>query len=111
MNSPPEQNLSEGGEHARSRPISEWADVFSSAACVVTLVDRLIHHSEIVQLDGESYHSSVCEQLGGIAAKVTQRLEELANRAHMLAAFLPSVGLGGQIPQLALDIAPWTRPP
>ena len=26
-----------------------------SAACVVTLVDRLIHRSEIVQLDGESY--------------------------------------------------------
>ena len=25
------------------------------AACVVTLVDRLIHRSEIVQLDGESY--------------------------------------------------------
>ena len=38
-----------------NKPFSEWADVFSSAACVVTLVDRLIHRSEIVQLDGESY--------------------------------------------------------
>ena len=38
-----------------NEPFSEWADVFSSAACVVTLVDRLIHRSEIVQLDGESY--------------------------------------------------------
>ena len=26
-----------------------------SAACVVSLVDRLIHRCEIVQLDGESY--------------------------------------------------------
>ena len=38
-----------------NKPFSEWGDVFSSAACVVTLVDRLIHRSEIVQLDGESY--------------------------------------------------------
>ena len=38
-----------------NKPFSEWAEVFSSAACVVTLVDRLIHRSEIVQLDGESY--------------------------------------------------------
>ena len=38
-----------------NKPFSEWADVFSSAACVVTLVDRLIHRCEIVQLDGESY--------------------------------------------------------
>ena len=38
-----------------NKPFSEWADVFSSAACVVTLVDRLIHRCEIVPLDGESY--------------------------------------------------------
>ena len=29
-----------------NKPFSEWAEVFSSAACVVTLVDRLIHRSE-----------------------------------------------------------------
>ena len=29
-----------------NKPFSEWGDVFSSAACVVTLVDRLIHRSE-----------------------------------------------------------------
>lgn len=38
-----------------NKPFSEWTDVFSSAACVVTLVDRLIHRSEIVQLDAQSY--------------------------------------------------------
>ena len=26
-----------------NKPFSEWADVFSSAACVVTLVDRIRH--------------------------------------------------------------------
>ena len=29
-----------------NKPFSQWAEVFSSAACVVTLVDRLIHRSE-----------------------------------------------------------------
>jgi len=38
-----------------NKPFSEWNEVFSSATCVVTLVDRLIHHAEIIQLDGESY--------------------------------------------------------
>ncbi len=38
-----------------NKPFAEWADVFSSAACVVTLVDRLIHRCELVSLDGESY--------------------------------------------------------
>ena len=38
-----------------NKPFSEWTEVFSSAACVVTLVDRLIHRSEIIHLDGESY--------------------------------------------------------
>ncbi len=38
-----------------NKPFSEWGDVFPSAACVVTLVDRLIHRSEIISLEGESY--------------------------------------------------------
>ena len=38
-----------------NKPFSECNDVFSSAACVVTLVDRIIHRSEIVPRDGEGY--------------------------------------------------------
>jgi DNA replication protein DnaC len=38
-----------------NRPFSEWAEVFPNASCVVSLVDRLIHHSEIIVLEGESY--------------------------------------------------------
>ena len=29
--------------------------MFPNAACVVSLVDRLIHHAEIIAIDGESY--------------------------------------------------------
>lgn len=38
-----------------NKPFAEWGDVFPSATCVVTIVDRLVHRSEIVQIDGESY--------------------------------------------------------
>lgn len=34
---------------------AEWNEVFPNATCVVTLVDRLVHHSEIVHIEGESY--------------------------------------------------------
>jgi len=38
-----------------NRTFSEWREVFPNAACVVSLVDRLVHNSEIVSIDGESY--------------------------------------------------------
>ena len=38
-----------------NRPFTEWNEVFPTAACVVSIIDRLIHHSEILVLEGESY--------------------------------------------------------
>ncbi len=38
-----------------NKAFAEWNEVFPSAACVVTLVDRLVHNSEVVQITGESY--------------------------------------------------------
>jgi DNA replication protein DnaC len=38
-----------------NRPFSEWGEVFPGAACVVSLIDRLIHNAEIVPLDADSY--------------------------------------------------------
>ena len=38
-----------------NRPFAEWSEVFPNAACVVSIVDRLVHHSEIMVIEGESY--------------------------------------------------------
>jgi len=38
-----------------NRPFSEWGEVFPNAACVVSLVDRLVHNAEIIQIAGASY--------------------------------------------------------
>jgi len=38
-----------------NKPFGEWNDVFPNSSSVVALVDRLVHRSEIVEIDGESY--------------------------------------------------------
>lgn len=40
---------------ALNRPFAEWGQVFPNAPCVVSLIDRLIHHAEIIAIEGESY--------------------------------------------------------
>jgi DNA replication protein DnaC len=45
-----------------NRPFSEWDQVFPNAACVVSLVDRLIHRSEILSIEGESYRLKEAEE-------------------------------------------------
>ena len=67
-----------------NKPFSEWADVFSSAACVVTLVDRLIHRFEIVQLDGESYRLREAKEQAAKCSKARSR-RSAKSRASRLA--------------------------
>jgi DNA replication protein DnaC len=45
-----------------NRPFAEWHEVFPNAACVVSLVDRLIHHAEILRLKGKSYRHKEAQE-------------------------------------------------
>lgn len=38
-----------------NKPIPDWRDIFPNATCVVSIVDRLLHHSEILTIDGDSF--------------------------------------------------------
>lgn len=38
-----------------NKPFSEWGEIFPNASCVVSLIDRLVHHSEIISIDADSY--------------------------------------------------------
>ncbi|MEE9322431.1 MAG: ATP-binding protein, partial [Granulosicoccus sp.] len=38
-----------------NRPFGEWGEVFPNIPCVVSIIDRLVHHSEILSIDGDSY--------------------------------------------------------
>jgi len=45
-----------------NRPFSEWNDVFPNAACVVSLIDRLVHHSEVIAIEGDSYRMKEAQE-------------------------------------------------
>jgi len=38
-----------------NKPFSAWAEIFGDAVAVAAMVDRLVHHAEIISLKGDSY--------------------------------------------------------
>jgi len=52
-----------------NKPFVAWNEVFPNAACVVTLIDRLVHHAEIVQIDGDSYRLKEAKEEAARKAK------------------------------------------
>jgi DNA replication protein DnaC len=38
-----------------NRPFAEWREVFPNAACVISLIDRLVHNAEVIAIEGKSY--------------------------------------------------------
>ena len=45
-----------------NRPFKEWNEVFPSATCIVTLLDRLLHHADVTVIEGDSYRVRESEQ-------------------------------------------------
>ena len=45
-----------------NRPFKEWNQVFPNAACIVTLLDRLLHHAGVTVIEGDSYRVRESEQ-------------------------------------------------
>ena len=58
-----------------NKSFGEWHEMFPNAACVVSLIDRLVHRCEVVAIQGESY-----------------RLKEAKERAEQKAALRASSG-------------------
>lgn len=56
-----------------NRPFSEWNQVFPNAACVVSLIDRLVHHSEIIAIEGESYRMKEAQERATKRRKTKKR--------------------------------------
>lgn len=42
-------------------PFSEWPTIFPNAATVTALIDRVVHHADIITIEGESYRRRVAE--------------------------------------------------
>jgi DNA replication protein DnaC len=52
-----------------NKPFAEWPTVFPNAACVVTLVDRLLHRSELIAIEGSSYRLKEATERAAAKAK------------------------------------------
>lgn len=52
-----------------NKAFSEWGQVFPHAACVVTLVDRLIHRAEVIEIEAESYRLKEAKELSAARSK------------------------------------------
>ena len=62
-----------------NKAFGEWNQVFPNAACVVTLVDRLLHRAEIVALEGKSYRLKEAQER---AARKANSRTLTARKAH-----------------------------
>lgn len=60
-----------------NKPFQEWGEVFPNAACVVTLVDQLMHKAEVVVIEGDSYRQKEAKER--LEAREKQRKEKEAS--------------------------------
>ncbi len=52
-----------------NKAFSEWSEVFPHAACVVTLVDRLCHRAEVIEIEAQSYRLKEAKELSAARTK------------------------------------------
>jgi DNA replication protein DnaC len=52
-----------------NKPFAEWNEVFPHAACTVTLVDRLVHRAEVLEVAAESYRLKEAKELSKTRAE------------------------------------------
>lgn len=45
-----------------NQAFADWGEVFPNAACVVSLIDRLMPRAEVVRIDGDSYRAKEAQQ-------------------------------------------------
>jgi DNA replication protein DnaC len=56
-----------------NRAFAEWREVFPNAACVVSMVDRLMHNAEVVSIEGDSYRAKEARERVEKKAKQRRR--------------------------------------
>lgn len=53
-----------------NKAFTEWNEVFPHAACVVTLVDRLVHRAEVIDIEADSYRLKEAKELRSQRSKL-----------------------------------------
>jgi DNA replication protein DnaC len=61
-----------------NKPFSEWGKIFPNASCVVSLIDRLVHSSEIIEIDAKSYRLKEAKEQS--VKRSEERLQKRKNK-------------------------------
>ena len=61
-----------------NKAFSEWSEVFPNASCVVAMIDRLVHHAEIVAIKGESYRRKEAQERSAAKSRKRKTKEVIA---------------------------------
>lgn len=64
-----------------NEPFSGWSDVFPGPAMTVAAIDRLVHHSTIIEMNGESYRKRAAVARGSGTQNVNDEPEDPPNRS------------------------------
>ena len=57
-----------------NKTFANWNEVFPNATCVVTLVDRLVHHSEITNIEADSFRLKESLELAAARKKARKKV-------------------------------------
>lgn len=52
-----------------NKPFASWPQMFPNAGCVVSLVDRLVHRSEVIAIEAESYRLKEAQERSELNAR------------------------------------------
>lgn len=52
-----------------NKPFGEWGEVFTNASCTVSLIDRLVHNSEIINIEAESFRFKEAKEKSALREK------------------------------------------
>lgn len=69
-----------------NKAFTEWREIFPNAACVVSIIDRLVHHSEIVNIEAESFRIKEAKEKN--TARKVARIKDKTKR-HIKQGELP----------------------
>ena len=73
-----------------NKRFADWPQVFPNAACVVTLVDRLLHRCECIDIDAESYRLKEANEREAARAKARSARRKKATGRTTESTQLPS---------------------
>ena len=67
-----------------NKPFSAWTEIFQNASCVVSLIDRLVHHAEITGIEAPSFRLKEAEEQAQLRKKA--RAERNKNKKNNVEA-------------------------